>query len=91
MRLFSTTLSKRNAKGVSKHEEPLPITGMTDTNADNIEAGSKTPGHVEKSESGTEYHLTGSRLYLVLLGLGLAIYLFALDIAVIATVCLCRA
>ena len=36
--------------------------------------------------SETTYHLTGSKLYLVLGGLGLAIYLFALDISVLATV-----
>jgi hypothetical protein len=37
-------------------------------------------------ESETVHNLTGSKLYLVLGGLGLAIYLFALDVAVISTV-----
>jgi hypothetical protein len=33
-----------------------------------------------------DLYLTGSKLYLVLLGLGLAIFLFALDISIISTV-----
>ena len=34
----------------------------------------------------TDYHLRCSKLYLVLAGIGLAIFLFALDISVVATV-----
>ena len=40
------------------------------------------------TESETDHHLTGSALFLVLGGLSLAIYLFALDISVISTVLL---
>jgi len=36
--------------------------------------------------SGQQYYLTGTKLYLILTGLGLAVFLMALDIAVIATV-----
>lgn len=41
---------------------------------------------IERTEYETSQYLTGSKLYVVLGGLGLAIYLFALDIAVISTV-----
>ena len=42
----------------------------------------------QNAESETDHHLTGSALFLVLGGLALAIYLFALDISVISTVLL---
>ena len=38
----------------------------------------------------TDYHLTGVKLFLVLAGIGLAIFLFALDASVISTVSLGR-
>ncbi len=49
-------------------------------------SGSQGESKIEEPKAEDTYHLTGSKLYLVLAGLGLAIYLFALDIAVIATV-----
>ncbi|KIW98119.1 uncharacterized protein Z519_01703 [Cladophialophora bantiana CBS 173.52] len=51
---------------------------------ENVGTISKSQDSISKY-SETAHHLTGSRLYLVLGGLGLAIYLFALDIAVIST------
>jgi hypothetical protein len=36
--------------------------------------------------SETDHHLTGSKLYFVLTGIGLAIFLFALDVSIISTV-----
>ncbi|KIW33892.1 uncharacterized protein PV07_00707 [Cladophialophora immunda] len=57
---------------------PVPIT-------QNVNTISNTKDAVKTPESETAHHLTGSKLYLVLGGLGLAIYLFALDIAVIST------
>ncbi|KIY01331.1 uncharacterized protein Z520_02883 [Fonsecaea multimorphosa CBS 102226] len=53
--------------------------------ADNVDAISSTQDAIKATQSETAHHLTGSRLYLVLGGLGLAIYLFALDVAVIST------
>ncbi|EXJ75038.1 uncharacterized protein A1O5_01734 [Cladophialophora psammophila CBS 110553] len=52
---------------------------------ENVDTISKSQGSISSKYSETAHHLTGSRLYLVLGGLGLAIYLFALDIAVIST------
>ena len=54
--------------------------------SDGVEPPMAEPKNTQRIESETDHHLTGSKLYLVLGGLGLAIYLFALDIAVISTV-----
>jgi hypothetical protein len=61
---------------------------MPTPNPDAVETvpGTRETTKADEQESETTHHLTGSKLYLVLAGLGLAMYLFALDISVISTV-----
>ncbi|OAP57427.1 hypothetical protein AYL99_08165 [Fonsecaea erecta] len=65
-----------------KPEQAIAVTVPVTENVDTIASAQDAS---KTTESETAHHLTGSRLFLVLGGLGLAIYLFALDIAVIST------
>ncbi|EXJ87105.1 hypothetical protein A1O3_04063 [Capronia epimyces CBS 606.96] len=58
---------------------------MPGKESDAVESVSHEQDVTESTELEATHYLTGSKLSLVLVGLGLAIYLFSLDIAVIST------
>jgi hypothetical protein len=68
-----------------RQEKAQPST-TSGADYEDVEAKMQRVATTQSVSSETTHHLTGSKLYLVLGGLGLAIYLFALDISVIATV-----
>ncbi|KIW17361.1 hypothetical protein PV08_04555 [Exophiala spinifera] len=55
---------------------------VPDANVDPVQTSQAT---TDATSPDSDHYLTGSRLYLVIAGIGLAIYLFALDISVVAT------
>lgn len=67
-------------------QEPQIINETPPSNSHDTETGSKAQDSTDNTGLETVHHLSGSRLYFVLGGLGLAIYLFALDFSVISTV-----
>ena len=69
-----------------EEKEPHSTTASTGPGSDSAESVSVIPATATSPALETEYYLTGSKLYLVLLGVGLAIFLFALDVSVISTV-----
>ncbi|OAG42461.1 hypothetical protein AYO21_03337 [Fonsecaea monophora] len=66
-------------------EKPEQATAVSIPVTENVDTITTPQNADQVAESEDAHHLTGSKLYLVLGGLGLAIYLFALDIAVIST------
>jgi hypothetical protein len=73
---------------MSRSQQPQMINKTPPLNPHDTETGSKALDVPANTALETVHHLSGSRLYFVLGGLGLAIYLFALDFSVISTVCL---
>ena len=67
-------------------KESQAITTPPESGSDRAESVSEKRATVNSSALETDYHLTGSKLFFILAGIGLAIFLFALDISVISTV-----
>lgn len=63
-----------------------PEISIVDAGTDNVATVETSQAITKATDPETDHYLTGSRLYLVIAGIGLAIYLFALDISVVATV-----
>lgn len=67
-------------------KEPQPTVDIPSRDSQKDESDLETPEVSQAPKAEVDYYLTGPKLYLVLGGIGLAIYLFALDVSVISTV-----
>ncbi len=67
-------------------KEPQATVASPGRGSDSANAVPPQPTVVKSPASEIDYHLTGSKLYVILAGIGLAIFLFALDISVVSTV-----
>jgi hypothetical protein len=67
----------------------LPISSDAEMNEKiNLDATNKSSNDTQESkheERGPDFELTGSKLFLVMVGLGLAIFLMSIDTSIIAT------
>lgn len=63
-----------------------PQISMAESSTDDVATVETSRVTTKTTNTETDHYLTGSRLYLVIAGIGFAIYLFALDISVVATV-----
>ncbi|KAJ9647394.1 hypothetical protein H2204_000022 [Knufia peltigerae] len=62
-----------------------PQISMAESSTDDVATVETSRVTTKTTNTETDHYLTGSRLYLVIAGIGFAIYLFALDISVVAT------
>lgn len=67
-------------------KEPQPTINMPSRGSEKDDSDLERPEVAQVPKEETNYYLTGSKLYLILAGIGLTIYLFALDVSVISTV-----
>jgi hypothetical protein len=71
---------------MSAEQEARSTTGTPASASDSTKSDLEKPVIAQAPVSETDHHLTGSKLYFVLTGIGLAIFLFALDVSIISTV-----
>ncbi|OCT44541.1 putative HC-toxin efflux carrier TOXA [Cladophialophora carrionii] len=64
---------------------PHSTTGTPASSPESTRSVLEKPTIAQVPVSESDYYLTGSKLYLVLTGIGLAIFLFALDVSIIST------
>ncbi|KIW11735.1 hypothetical protein PV08_09007 [Exophiala spinifera] len=67
------------------HKDPRSAVNVPSGGPDKDEADLEGPKAPQDPDEVPNYYLTGSKLYLILGGIGLTVYLFALDVSVIAT------